>query len=371
MTDELTGGVSTPADTPSVAPETSVPQVAPPEPTPRAAIDRAFASLDAAENGDDSTDHGQDVPSGNRERNPDGTFKAKEASQPTEKALEPVKAEKPTTDQPKDEAGADEAPSRFSPDAKAAWKDAPPAIKAEVKRAFTELEQGIEKYRGDAQEFDSVRDFAKLAKDNGTTLRGGLERYVSFEMAINKDPVQGILSVCEDKGIDPRQIAQAILGQKAEAGQGGQQNAELLRTINNLNAKIAQLEQGVSTIRGQSVEEKLNSFVSSLDETDAGLFEELGEQIAQNISQGKSLPDAFAAAKEAEKQRVERLAPRFGLNPQPPVPAPVPKPDPSSQTRKGQLSVTGAPGSGSNPDARKTPSSAREALDNAFATIGL
>lgn len=370
MTDDFAGGADAPADTPSVAAETSVPQVAPPEPTPRAAIDRAFASLDAAESGDDTADQGQEEPSANRERNPDGTFKAKDASQPAEKAQEPVKADKQATDQPKAETDAEEAPSRFSPDAKAAWKDAPPAIKAEVKRAFTELEQGIEKYRGDAQAFDSVRDFDKLARENGTTLRGGLERYVSFEMAINKDPVQGILSVCDDKGIDPKQIAQAILGQKAEPGQGGQ-NAELVSTINKLNAKIAQLEQGYTSIRGQSVEEKLNGFVSSLDEADAGLFEELGEQIAREISQGKSLPDAFAAAKEAEKQRVERLAPRFGLNPQPPAPAPAPKPDPSSQTRKGQLSVTGAPGSGSNPDARKTPSSARESIDNAFASLGL
>jgi hypothetical protein len=44
---------------------------------------------------------------------------------------------------------------------------------------------------------------------------------------------------------------------------------------------------------------------------------------------------------------------------------------PSAQTRNGNLSVTGAPGSGSNPVKRKAPQSAKESIDNAFASLGL
>ena len=47
-----------------------------------------------------------------------------------------------------------------------------------------------------------------------------------------------------------------------------------------------------------------------------------------------------------------------------------PKPD-ADQTRKGQLSITGAPASGSNPVTRKAPATARESLDRSFASLGL
>ena len=43
----------------------------------------------------------------------------------------------------------------------------------------------------------------------------------------------------------------------------------------------------------------------------------------------------------------------------------------TAQTRNGNLSITGGPGSGSNPAKRKAPSSARESVDSAFASLGL
>ena len=45
-------------------------------------------------------------------------------------------------------------------------------------------------------------------------------------------------------------------------------------------------------------------------------------------------------------------------------------PKPADQTRKGQLSIAGAPVSGSNPAHRRPALTARESLDRAFAQTG-
>jgi len=46
-------------------------------------------------------------------------------------------------------------------------------------------------------------------------------------------------------------------------------------------------------------------------------------------------------------------------------------PAPKDQTLKGQLSISGAPASGSNPLTRKAPVTPRESLDRSFASLGL
>lgn len=375
MTDELAGGAAAPAESIS-APE--VPSNTPEpiaESTPRGAIDRAFAAL-----GDDmSSDkpapvakEPKEAPAsaeGERARNPDGTFAAKD---PAAVTAEPAKAEtieKPAAEAPKPETAPGEPPARFSPDAKALWATAPDPVKAEVLRMEREMTAGLEKYREDATAFESVREYDSMAKQYGTDLRSALDRYVAFDRELNDDPIQGILHVCADKGINPREMAAAILGQELPPAE--QQTAQSQKIINELQAKIDRLERGVTTIQSGTVTQQIEAFVSSLPEADQPLFEELGPNIAALIKQGHDLPSAFAQAKEAERTRVQRLATSFGLTAQPGAVPAAPEPDLTAQTQKGQLSVTGAPSSGSNPSNRKPPSSPRDALDRAFDTVGV
>ena len=374
MTDEFAGGASAPAesisapDVPSNTPEPII------ESTPRGAIDRAFASLEEP-SGDKPAPSVKEqsdavaAPEGDRVRNPDGTFAAKD---PNAAPAEPAKAdtlEKPTVEQPTTETLPGDAPARFSPDAKAVWATAPEAIRAETLRMERELTAGVEKYRQDAQAFDGVRQFDELARQNGTDLPSAMERYVAFEMGLNADPVAGFVSICADKGLNPRETAAKVLGQELPPAE--QQTAQSQRIISDLQAKIDRLERGVTTIQSGSVSQTINAFVGSLPEADRPLFEELGTSIAALIKQGHDLPSAFATAKEAERTRVQRLATSFGFTPAPAAPAVPPAPDLTAQTLKGQLSVTGAPSSGSNPSNRKPPSSPRDALDRAFDTVGV
>ena len=141
------------------------------EVTPRASLDRAF---DAVEQAEREAAPAEATPAkavkptdaaptaeGGQPRDEHGKFKAKDAAPETPAGDEPkpdtaqaadVEGKKEETakaeeDKPAGDTPFAEPPSRFSPDAKAAWKDAPAPVQAEIHRAVAELEKGIEKYR--------------------------------------------------------------------------------------------------------------------------------------------------------------------------------------------------------------------------------
>lgn len=369
MSDEFAGGAPAPAEvtaTPEIASNTPEPIT---ETTPRGAIDRAFAAVDAGATQVEAKPKPEQseavAETGDRERNPDGTFKAKEAAAD---GAEQVKAKVVADDAIKAEPAPGDAPARFSPDAKAVWATAPEALRAETLRMERELTAGVEKYREDATAFDSVREYAAMAQEYGTDLRSALDRYVAMDKALNDNPLQGLMLICQDKGLDPRQIAAAILGEQLPPEELAASQAA--QTIQSLQNEIAQLKQGVQGIQMGTYTQQVDAFLNGLDANDQAIFHEFSGSIADLIKKGSSLQDAFAQAKEAEKTRVQRLAAHFGLNAQPPA-LPAPTPDLTAQTQKGQLSVSGAPSSGSNPSNRKPPSSPREALNRAFDVAGL
>lgn len=372
MTDEFAGGASAPAE-PISTPEPSNTPEPILESTPRGAIDRAFASMGDDLSSDKPADKPQAAPpapaEGDRVRNADGTFAAKDPLAPTAEVAKADTVEKPAIEQPITETLPGDAPARFSPDAKALWATAPEPVKAEVLRMEREMTAGLEKYREDATAFDSVREYDGMAKQYGTDLKSALDRYVAFDKALNDNPIQGLLSICADKGLNPREVAAAIMGQELPPAE--QQTAQSERVINDLRNEIAGLKQGLTGIQTGSVNQTIAGFVNGLPEADQPLFEELGNNIAALIKQGHDLPSAFAQAKEAERTRVQRLATQFGFTAPIAAPAVPPAPDLTAQTQKGQLSVTGAPSSGSNPSNRKPPSSPRDALDRAFDTVGV
>lgn len=374
MTEELAGGAAAPAEvvsTPEVQSNTPTPIT---ESTPRGAIDRAFASL-----GEESSEPAKPEPAkptaepvateGERERNPDGTFKAKELAQdgqaPVVEGTEPKEQATP----------AGEPPSRFSADAKAAWKDAPEPVKAEVHRALRELEQGVEKYRGDATVYNEVfKPFVDMAVRSQIDPQVQLTEYVKIDQALAQDFNAGIGMIFRNAGVDPREWAASVMGQQLPPED--QRNASQERVINGLMQEIAALKSGFSGVqqtmaqqRGETVQQTIEGFVTALPETDKALFRELDQDIAARLNEpNATLETAFAAAKQEAQARYQRL---FGSPASSAAPAPQPAPDLSAQTRKGSLSITGAPGPGSNPDTRKPPSSPRAALDASFAQLGL
>jgi hypothetical protein len=244
-----------------------------------------------------------------------------------------------------------EPPSRFSPDAKAAWETAPEPVKAEVNRAIKELETGIGEYKS---KWEPLKDYAAIAEQAGTTLQAAFKTYGELDWKLKNEPLVGLEQVFRYSGIDPRQFAQHILGQPVD--QGGKE----AHIINELRSEISAVKQQVSQTNSTIAQ---SQEAQQLDEitkwaADKPRFEELAETMGSLVKSGlaDTLDDAYEMAGRVKPAPV-----------QPAQPAPTP----TAQPLRSNPSVRGSPVSGSNPARMQPPKSPREAVDNAFATLGL
>lgn len=334
-------------------------------------IDRAFAQVDGTAAKATETQQAKPTAQGERARGPDGKF-IEASTQPV--AAAPVDPAKPVAAEPaKTPSPLDEPPARFSPDAKAAWATAPESIRGEVKRAFTEMESGLQQYQ---QQIAPIKPFIDMAAKSGTTLDAALTRYTNMEGLLRQDPIKGLQAVCDNIGISLRDAAAHVLGQPAD-----QQASQSDATIRDLRQHITRLEQqvtGVATTFEQQQTQQLQSEIATFSAAHPR-FDELRPTIAQLLENGMAhdLPSAYDIADRIKPAAVQQVAPATqvpGSSPAPTAQAAQPAvktPDLAAQTRKGSLSVTGAPSSGSNPANRKPSSSPDESIDRAFAAVGL
>lgn len=328
MTDETTTAIEPAAAEPVAEPKNETAEA-----TPRGAIDRAFDTVFREE---PSAPVDVTEPEG-QPRDEQGRFAPQKAAETPEPAVVP-KAEPAPYD----------GPSRFSADAKAVWANVPDPVKAEIKRAFGEMESGIQKYQAD---FEPLKPFMELAAKNNTTVAQALSNYVNFENELRRNPDQGLARLFQTIGMNPREWAARIMGQQPAP------QDTLVRELRNEIATLQKQVSGVtSTIASQNeaaVNREIDAFAAANPR-----FDELADDIALLIQMGRA-SDLASAYREAER-----------LNPAPTVPEP-PKPDHAAQTRKASMTVTGAPSAGSNPVSRKPPATARAAIDNAFASLGI
>lgn len=322
----------------------------------RDSIDRAFAQVDTP-----SQVEGEKASAAeSRKRDEQGRFAA---SQPAEaQAIEnaPVEIAKP--DEVKADANPlDEPPARFTADAKAVWKDAPPALKGEIKRAFTELETGISQYR---EQLAPLQPFIQMAQQGGTTIDQALGKYVGMEQQLRADPIKGLEVVCQNLGLSLRDVAAHIMGQSPD--QAASQADATIRELRNELVAIKQQVSGVTQTFEQQQAAELQRTVQQFS-ADKPRFEELRSAMGQLIQAGiaSDLQDAYDKADRLNPAPVPTQAPVQSAAPA------VPAQNLTAQTRKGSLSITGAPSSGSNPTNRKPPSSARDALDRSFNALGI
>lgn len=383
---EPTAPVAAPAD--ALAPAPASAAEAPPapsgktEPTPRGAIDRAFAAVDKAaeapnpvESKPEATPETQAKP-GERQRGPDGKFLAAEVTDASKAALKPTEA-KPAEVKPEAKPLTNfiEPPNRFSPDAKTAWKDAPEPVRAEIHRAVRELEAGIEKYRGEIAEFEPLKAYSEQAKKEGTNLKNVIDDYARLARGLRSgDPMPAINELLGFAGLNLRDLAAAVMGQKPD-----QMASQTDATIRDLRNQVAQLTRQMQSEIGEvktnfqkqqaaELERTVSSFATEKDASGTAKhprFDELSEDIVQQLKSGYDLPTAY--------KRAELLNPIATPPPVAPAAASAAAPDaPTAQNRdKGSLSVTGAPSSGSDPLNRKPPSTRKEAIDRAFDSVGL
>lgn len=338
------------------APEPVAAPEAPKGRTTADALDRAFAKvgLDKAE--PEAKADPEPKAEAGPARGPDGKFA------PKEPASEPVTAETPApaAEAPKPAEPASDAPARLrsDPEATAAWASAPPAVKAAVNRTFRELEGGLERYR------QTVEPLRHLIEHHGGAEKvaeymGGIAQ---FEAMLKQNPAQGMVNICGAMGVDARAAAAQIMGQPAP---------ERDAVIDGLKAELNAVKQQVGTVhqsfeqqRQQAVTQSVAAFAEAHPR-----FDELSGDIATMLKTGfaSDLADAYSKA--------ERLNPAPQIAPAPAAAAIPPAPQtrttepPAPQTRKADISIQGAPGS--DPQTRPRSVTSGQALDRAFAKLGL
>lgn len=383
MTDEPT----------AAAPEAAAPESAPASPpTPEAqkpsgtlgeALERAFQTA-GVQDGDSREPSAEDVLAGRTgeeakagpERGPDGKFVAKEGGEAAETPKAEAKPADPKDAKPAEgdeKAKAEAAPvdvpkalANLNADAKAAWKDTPEPVRAEVERRVTELENGIAEHQ---QRWEGLKEYDALAKQSGTTLQQAMQNYTNLEKAVQADPIKGLEMVCEYAGLSLRQVAEHIMGQTPDQG-AAQQDA----TIRELRQEIAGLKEQVGGVTQTFEQQRTTALAREIDgfAADHPRTAELSEDMALFLNQGraKDLAEAYAMAERLNPAPATAPAPAPQAEPAPPNGAHTPAAD-QAQTLKGALGVTGAPSSGSNPAAAKPSASARQSVERAFQALDL
>lgn len=283
-----------------------------------------------------------------RPRGPDGKFLPKDTQEAPEKPVEAQKApEAPKVAE--DKGPLSEPPTRFSADAKAAWKDAPEPVKGEIKRAITELETGLRRYQ---QVVEPLKPYLDRAQQSGTTVHEALDRYVRMEETLRRDPAAGLRALAQNMGMTPADMASILTGQAVQGDQTAQRETLAMRQkIQFLEAKLAEVGQTITKDRELVIQEQVASFAK-----DRPRFDELAPEIARMLQTGyaSDLADAY--------EKADRLNPVPRPAPVASVPTPQPRP---------ALSVTGAPSSGSNPANRQPSATRGEAISRAMQRAGL
>jgi len=287
-------------------------------------------------------------------RSADGKFAAKEAEKPDAKAAESAEDGQEAKEAPKTPSKVAEPPARFSAEAKAAWKDAPESVRGEAQRAVRELEHGLQQKD---QQLRPLEPFIKMAREQGTTVDAALRNYVGMEQMLRKDPRQGLMTLAQNMGMTPQQMAGYLTGQPQQKGQQDPRDQQIIA----LTQQVRQMQQQFGQVNGTIQEQRQQAVLNQVQQfaADKPRFDELAPEIARMIETGyaSDLSDAY--------EKADRM------NPAPaPVPQPTAAPAPPAQTRPAR-SVTGAPTAGSNPGTRKSSQTRTEALSRAFRSAGL
>ncbi len=306
------------------------------------------------------------------DRAPDGKFMAATpvVGDPAHVAQEPPRA-----------SAHKEPPSRFDDAAKAEWDALPENTRGAVHRMQRELEAGITKYKASADEFETVREYADMARQSGTDLKTALSRYVEMENELRRDPIAGLQAVVANLGLKGpsgqpatlRDIAAFVLGQKPDQVASRQEAA--FAALRRENAEMKQALSGLSDhVRAQQADTAERAILGEWDafraaNPNAGAMEaEIADFLTRypasgNITVRERLADALAWA---EARFPEKTAAHTRVD------------DVAAQTRDrparqfnpaGAKSISGAPGGSQSVNTRKL--SRKEAIEKAIRAAGL
>lgn len=281
-----------------------------------------------------------------------------------------------------------EPPSKFVPRAKQLWVNVPHEVRSEVARVMSEAEQETAAARESVAEFESVRPFAEMAKQSGTTLDQALGRYVQMEQTLRSDPASGFRGLLQNMGMNPTQAIGHILSAFGVAperlAQHIQQDPNAYTALaprpqqqvapqRQEDPKVAELEQRVAQMQNEHI---VMSVVKPFAEENPRYFE-LQQPIAVILQSG------IIEKLYGNLPLAERLAAAYDMadrnSPSAREAAPSSRSEEATETEAragqdfgGSKSVRGAPASGVDLSTRRRGKMSRsEAINAAMSDLGL
>src|SRR5690606_6392289 len=173
-------------------------------------------------------------------------------------------------------------PKRFDESAKAEWEAVPESVRGAVHRTIKEIEQGIEKYRSDAEAYEPIRKFDEMARANGGNLAEAIQKMVDLEAAFTRNPIEGFLRVGQALNINIKDVAAKIAGMQPE----------------QMSVQAAQLQMSDMQRQNQAMQQQLQSIRQQ---------EQLQQKQTQAISEWEAFKSENPRAAELEADIAEFL----------------------------------------------------------------
>lgn len=265
-------------------------------------------------------------------------------------------------------------PARITEEAKKFWRSTPRAIKAEFQRLEGEITRMTQE-SGEAVRFHhELREYDGMARQNGTTVKTALDRYVNFDRQIYEDFGKGVAAIAKDQsktpqeaitsllrayGTTPQQFAQAVIKnpQQFMAAPAAPRDPAIQQIAQQQQALMQRLDQ-------QDRQQAVHTLQSEVDRwaADKPDYTRLEPAIAEILQSG--IIDRIHGKGLSVAQRLDAAYRMAGGDiASPPVPqaqeqaAPAEtKPDP------GKKSVRGAPSDGVTPASEEPYTDIRDLL---------
>ena len=353
----------------------------------RSAAERAIAETEATSAAAERARKGWETRRANQEKAETETAQAAQidkavAEKVAEKVAQAQPEAKPAAEQPAQPAAETkhpEAPKWMTKQAAGEWAKLPEVMREEIVKRSEAFDQGITKYKQSADRWTELESYEKLSQEAyGRPLKETLEAYIEIDKGLTSDPLGTIEEkILKPMGFTLRQVAEHVMGQ--EPADANSEIAELRQTVADLNRKLSTVtsdltarQKAEAAQREQEAQQRQSNVLSQVEQfaKDNARFDELFPDMEMFLSSPKFEPQLEGIARlKAAYERAERLKPAPSFSP----PAPdIPAPNSAAQTRAGTASVSGAPGSGSNPTVKKpVPANNREAIRAAMSRVGL
>lgn len=256
----------------------------------------------------------------------------------------------PAKDQPAQQSNAVEPPTSWSADAKAEWQKLPPALQQAVSKREAEMSAGQQRWSEEKRGFEeTLAPLRQVAQSLGIDERTGLNRLLSADQYLRRDPANAIAWLAKTYGVDLSNLTSDPQPQQ------------------RVDPALAQLHQEVSTLKhtleqqkAAETEASINAFKEGKEHFDTvrvAMGRLMMAEQATTMQEAYDMacwanPDIRAkliagqtAAEAAARQAREREA--------------------TDKARRGAISVTGAP-AGAAPAPKQDYETVEEATRAAF-----